>query len=214
MRLHTAPCLLCISGVSRTWSVVTMASPISSQWEEPEEPIPDSNTLRFRFINLSIGCCYKTCRPKFLWSRRSMRACILVLRGEQTKQTCTSLLYECLLIERCFIMDYYCTQFSVLHSCFDLTLKHYISHLKYTNFQYCTIFHEVTWLRGRVHKTGHRLLPWYGFDNEYSLFRNSSTSWPSSEKQDLREAINITQSVSVILAIFAHIHSPSMCFQP
>lgn len=40
MRLHTAPCLLCISGVSRTWSVVTMASPISSQWEEPKDPTP------------------------------------------------------------------------------------------------------------------------------------------------------------------------------
>lgn len=40
IRLHTAPCLLCMSGVSRTWSVVTMASPISSQWEELEEPTP------------------------------------------------------------------------------------------------------------------------------------------------------------------------------
>lgn len=41
MRLHTAPCLLCLSGVRRTWSVVTMASPISSQWEEPKDPTPE-----------------------------------------------------------------------------------------------------------------------------------------------------------------------------
>lgn len=40
MRLHIAPCLLCMSGVRRTCSVVTMASPISSQWEELEEPTP------------------------------------------------------------------------------------------------------------------------------------------------------------------------------
>lgn len=40
MRLHTAPCLLCMSGVRRTCSVVTMASPISSQWEEPKDPTP------------------------------------------------------------------------------------------------------------------------------------------------------------------------------
>lgn len=46
MRLHTAPCLLCMSGVRRTWSVVTMASPISSQWEEPEDPTPEhTNTM-------------------------------------------------------------------------------------------------------------------------------------------------------------------------
>lgn len=41
MRLHTAPCLLCMSGVRRTCSVVTMESPISSQWEEPEDPTPE-----------------------------------------------------------------------------------------------------------------------------------------------------------------------------
>lgn len=41
MRLHIAPCLLCMSGVSRTCSVVTMASPISSHWEEPNDPTPE-----------------------------------------------------------------------------------------------------------------------------------------------------------------------------
>lgn len=41
VRLHTAPCLLCMSGVRRTCSVVTMASPISSQWEEPRDPTPE-----------------------------------------------------------------------------------------------------------------------------------------------------------------------------
>lgn len=44
-RLHTAPCRLCMSGVRRTWSVVTMASPINSQWEEPEDPTPEHTNM-------------------------------------------------------------------------------------------------------------------------------------------------------------------------
>lgn len=40
IRLHTAPCLLCRSGVSLTWSGVTMAVPIRSHCEDTEKPKP------------------------------------------------------------------------------------------------------------------------------------------------------------------------------
>lgn len=40
IRLHTAPCLLCRSGVSLTWSGVTMAVPIRSHCEDMEKPKP------------------------------------------------------------------------------------------------------------------------------------------------------------------------------
>lgn len=43
IRLHTAPCLLCRSGVSLTWSVVTMAVPIRSHCEELEKPKPEQH---------------------------------------------------------------------------------------------------------------------------------------------------------------------------
>lgn len=56
-------------------------------------------------------------------------------------------------------------------------------------------------------RTTRRLLPWYGFDNVYSLFKNSSISWPSSDKHDFKEAANTAQSMSKIVAIFANLHS-------
>ena len=40
IRLHTAPCRLCRSGVSLTWSGVAMAVPIRSHCEELEKPSP------------------------------------------------------------------------------------------------------------------------------------------------------------------------------
>uniref|UniRef100_A0A3P8WR89 Mitochondrial fission process protein 1 n=1 Tax=Cynoglossus semilaevis TaxID=244447 RepID=A0A3P8WR89_CYNSE len=54
MRLHTAPWRLCMSGVRRTCSVVTMASPISSQWEDPKEPTPENEDHRIDHHNRGI----------------------------------------------------------------------------------------------------------------------------------------------------------------
>lgn len=42
-RLHTAPILLCRSGVSLTCSGVTIAVPIRSQWDELKDPTPENN---------------------------------------------------------------------------------------------------------------------------------------------------------------------------
>lgn len=43
-----------MSGVRRTCSVVTMASPISSQWEDPKEPTPENEDHRIDHHNRGI----------------------------------------------------------------------------------------------------------------------------------------------------------------